>query len=493
MDFTPQHVGSTSQNAESTSLKGDKVLPLSTNKWTDSGGDLVSQTIRFVKQEPLDINECDNPVIQSMETTQTQCSQLELSGAKSHPISDTNVGDVKQESPDSDECQRSVSQSDSPTEGTVSHNASRVTSDATNSQSSHIQSSPLTSLSNIVTPVQPTVIQGVPATNTTTQNCVGLGPKPVFLTVVPRVSAAHTPSAVSSTLTGSPTLLPKSQGNAATPCHGVVNPVIIGSQTVLPGTIGNAAIPSPRVVKPIVLGSQTVLTVAPQTANLATSGNVAPSQFYNVVRRGDFLYLDNVAAQPTKIISNQHNPTLKIAHPMGMNLQSAETTRQSTGVQLQSTGKNLQSTGTNPQSTGTKPRSTGTKLQSTAIHLQSKGTNLQSTETLTLSSVGTNLQSSETIFQSTGTNLQSTEMTLSSAGTNLQSMETNLLSASNQPSDIPVAVPVSQSGSEALHLVLAPESDIEGSPDGKQIQTSSASPSGADDNQTDEGYQQVIV
>ncbi|XP_056002391.1 uncharacterized protein LOC125663311 isoform X5 [Ostrea edulis] len=277
MDYTPQ-------NTESTYQKGDDLLPLLTNKWTNSGGDTITQAIPVVIQEPTDRGEYENSVIQSVETSHHH-TQLTSSGATSHPVmSDTNIGVVKQEPTDRGEYENSVIQSVEPTQTkTISHHHSPLTSGAPTSLS--VMST------NIVTSVKPSVTQGIPSTKAITLNPLGMGPRSLF-PIIPGVNVAQTP------------------------CPAAPNPAVVGSQTVLPIAPRITQTLAPRI-------TQTLAPGTAQTLNLATSGNVIHPQLLNVVKRGNSLFVENSGVPSSTVTPSLQNPPFTFAHPVGITLQSA--------------------------------------------------------------------------------------------------------------------------------------------------------------------------
>ncbi|XP_056002386.1 mucin-17-like isoform X2 [Ostrea edulis] len=246
-------------------------LPLSTNKWTNSGGDTLTQAIPVVIQEPTDCGEYENSVIQSVETSHHH-TQLTSSGATSHPVmSDTNIGVVKQEPTDCGEHENSVIQSVEPTQTkTISHHHSPLTSDFPTSLS--VMSN------NIVTSVKPSVTQGIPSTKAITLNPLVMGPRSLF-PIIPGVNVAQTP------------------------CPAAPNPAVVGSQIVLPI--------APHLSQTLAPGiAQTLAPGTAQTLNLATSGNVIYPQLLNVVRRGNSLY---VAVPASTVTPDLQNPPFTFA------------------------------------------------------------------------------------------------------------------------------------------------------------------------------------
>jgi hypothetical protein len=325
-ESTPQDAESTPQNAESTSQNMDEVLPLSTNKLSDPRGVHLLQSVRFVKEEPTDSCEYENPVTERGDTTQTQ---LVVSGATSHPITDTSVSIVNQEPQDRVGCEKSLTHSVDPTDRTVSYHQSLPVTSGTSS------SLPVVSTNNIPlsgtlfmqnysslpilytnnTSVHPSVIQGIPA---------AMRPQSVFPTIIPSVHVGQTPVSGASSSVMSTNTTTSVQPSVTSTNTTTQNQLIQGPQSVISVIIPRVNVTG-GAVNHVVTGSQSLLPLTPgdtQTLGLAATGNRALPQPVNVV------YMESPASQQSSSVQRSFPfpPQCGVdLQPARINVQSSST------------------------------------------------------------------------------------------------------------------------------------------------------------------------
>jgi hypothetical protein len=205
-----------------------------------------------VKWEPPGSGEHENLVAKCGDITQTQ---LVASSATSRPISDTNASVMKPEPPDRVGCEESLTHSVDPTDRTVPHHqSSPVTSGASSSL-------PIVS-TNSVTSAPPSVIQGIPATNTAPLNTLGLLPQAVLMPV--KFIQAPCLGALKPIVIGSPTLSPLVAGIGST----IQKPQFLQFSPLLGSNV--LAVPSQLISNP-------TLTALRPLLNLGTSASNTPS------------------------------------------------------------------------------------------------------------------------------------------------------------------------------------------------------------------------
>jgi hypothetical protein len=283
------------QNAESTSQNIDEMLSLSTNKHSDGKGDHLLRSVRSVKQEPTYGGECLNSVTKSVETASTH---LTSSGIMSHSVTDTNVGDVKQEPPGIGGCNKSLTHGVDPTDRTVSP----------------CQSLPVTSTaSNTVTSVHPSVIDGIPATV-----------KSLLPTIIPHsVHVSQAPGSGTSLAVISTNTVTSVQPLVTATYTSTQNQLVQGPKSVIPVIIPKVTV---KAKNHVVIESLLPLTPGEaQTIRLDTSANKTLPHSENVKREISF----HVESPEIQQSPSSQNSRLPSPPPVGMNPRSARMDAQS--------------------------------------------------------------------------------------------------------------------------------------------------------------------